>query len=162
MMTMLLLVLLVSVAVLSVQAKYFLVEGERCEVLTNATTMFDKLLPCAQYSVDAVDLQCLTAEQTTVAMKQVPNWTLTQDSEKGDNIRRDFVFGDFQTAFYFMTKSAQLAEKNQHHPNWSNLYNTVNVVLNTDDKLCLSTFDIELAKGMDKIAADLLLQKQQN
>jgi 4a-hydroxytetrahydrobiopterin dehydratase len=50
-----------------------------------------------------------------------------------------------------MASSAQLAEKNQHHPDWRNLYNTVDVVLTTDDQACLSTFDFELAQGMDLI-----------
>ena len=58
---------------------------------------------------------------------------------------------DFQNAFLFMASSAQLAEKNQHHPDWRNLYNTVDVVLTTDDQACLSTFDFELAQGMDLI-----------
>ena len=96
-------------------------------------------------------MACLTEEQTTVALKSVPEWTLVKDAKLGDSIKRSFVFDDFQAAFYFMTKTAQVAETNQHHPNWSNLWNTVDVTLNTDDKLCLSTFDIELAKAMDKI-----------
>jgi 4a-hydroxytetrahydrobiopterin dehydratase len=50
-----------------------------------------------------------------------------------------------------MSSSAQLAEKNQHHPDWRNLYNTVDVTVTTDDKACLSTFDIELAQGMDAL-----------
>ncbi|RYY75782.1 hypothetical protein EON63_19305 [archaeon] len=41
-----------------------------------------------------------------------------------DTITRTYTFADFQSAFYFMTQSAQLVEKNQHHPNWTNLYNT--------------------------------------
>ena len=61
------------------------------------------------------------------------------------------TFLDFQNAFLFMASSAQLAEKNQHHPDWRNLYNTVDVVLTTDDQACLSTFDFELAQGMDLI-----------
>lgn len=62
-----------------------------------------------------------------------------------------FLKTDFQNAFLFMASSAQLAEKNQHHPDWRNLYNTVDVVLTTDDQACLSTFDFELAQGMDLI-----------
>lgn len=48
-----------------------------------------------------------------------------------------------------MTHAAQLAEMNQHHPLMTNFYNTVDVTLNTDDKQCLSTFDVELAKGLN-------------
>ena len=50
-----------------------------------------------------------------------------------------------------MTQVAQVAEKNDHHPNWSNLYSSVNVKLTTDDKHCLSSFDVELAKAMDEL-----------
>ena len=42
-----------------------------------------------------------------------------------------------------------MAEKNGHHPDWRNLYNTVDVTLTTDDKACLSTFDVEFAKGLN-------------
>lgn len=51
-----------------------------------------------------------------------------------------------------MAEVAQLAETNQHHPNWSNLYDVVDVTLNTDDQECLSTFDIQLAQAMDSVA----------
>ena len=148
-------VLLVLAAVCGVQGKYLLLEAERCEVLSNSTAMFDKLLPCGVYSVEPVDMYCLDDAQIAIAMKTVPLWTLIKDAKLGDSIKRSFVFSDFRTAFFFMTKSAQVAETNQHHPNWNNLYNSVNVILNTDDKLCLSSFDIELAKAMDKIAAEL-------
>ena len=80
------------------------------------------------------------------------------DAVLGDSLTRTFVFADFQTAFYFMTQSAQLAEKNQHHPLWTNLWNTVEVKLTTDDKACISTFDFELAQGMDLIASKILLK----
>lgn len=82
-------------------------------------------------------------------MKLIPDWKLNHNSTTGDYITRLFTFNDFKTAFYFMSTSAQLAQKNDHHPNWSNLYNVVDVILTTDDKLCLGTFDIKLAEGMD-------------
>ena len=138
-----------------VQGKFFLLEGEHCEVLSNSTTMFDRLLPCGDYHAEPIDLHCLDDSQIAIALKSLPNWTLSKDSKLGHIIKRSFLFPDFRTAFYFMTKSAQIAETNQHHPNWNNLYNTVDVTLNTDDKLCISSFDTELAKAMDRIAADL-------
>jgi 4a-hydroxytetrahydrobiopterin dehydratase len=147
--------LLVLAAVCEVQGKYLLLEAERCEVLSNSTAMFGKLLPCGVYSVEPVEMYCLDNAQIAIALKRVPLWTLMKDTKLGDSIKRSFIFSDFRTAFFFMTKSAQVAETNQHHPNWSNLYNSVNVTLNTDDKLCLSSFDIELARAMDNIAADL-------
>jgi len=149
--------LLVLALVFGVQGKYLLLEGEHCEVLSNSTTLFDHLLPCGEYSSDPIDLYCLDDAQTAIAMKSLPKWTLVKDAKLGNSIKRSFLFPDFRTAFLFMTKSAQVAETNQHHPNWSNLYNTVDVTLNTDDKLCLSSFDTELAKAMDKIALSLSL-----
>lgn len=103
------------------------------------------------YSSDPVELVCLNAEQTKKALTTVPDWTYVPNSVTGDAIKRSFVFNDFQEAFLFMSGSAQLAEKNQHHPDWHNLWNTVDVTLTTDDKPCLSTFDIELAQGMDQL-----------
>lgn len=102
---------------------------------------------------DPVELVCLNADETDKLVKTVPDWTLVKNSVTGDALKRSFVFADFQEAFLFMAGTAQLAEKNQHHPDWHNLWNTVDVTLTTDDKACLSTFDIELAQGMD-----LLLQ----
>lgn len=101
------------------------------------------------YSVDAVQLTCLNRAQIKAAVLSVPEWNLVVNSTVGDSLTRTFEFSDFQNAFLFMAGSAQLAEKNQHHPDWRNLYNTVEVTLTTDDKACLSTFDIELAQGMD-------------
>lgn len=85
------------------------------------------------------------------ALLTVPDWTWVRNSTTGDSITRSFEFADFQNAFLFMAGSAQLAEKNQHHPDWRNLWNTVEVTLTTDDQACLSTFDFELAQGMDML-----------
>ena len=143
-----------------VQGKYQLLQGETCDVLANSTALFDQLLPCGEYSTDDVDLFCLNDAQTAAAMKNLPLWTLVQNATFGNSITRSFLFPDFRTAFLFMTKGAQLAKTNQHHPNWKNLYNTLDVTLNTDDKRCLSSFDIELAKGMDIIATGLTKSKK--
>ena len=103
-------------------------------------------------------MNCLNAEQTQMSLKTVPDWTYAPNSVTGDAIKRTFVFNDFQEAFIFMAETAQLAEKNQHHPDWRNLWNTVEVTLTTDDKACLSSFDIELAQGMDIIAKKFQLK----
>ena len=98
--------------VLVVNGKYFSVSDERCEVLSNATTMFDNLLPCARYTVDPlVELVCLTEAEIKAEMKKVPNWTLVVDSALGDSLKRSFAFSNFQNAFYFMTLSAQVGRK---------------------------------------------------
>jgi 4a-hydroxytetrahydrobiopterin dehydratase len=94
--------------------------------------------------------ECLTPWQQEHELSLLPSdWILIPDSENGDSIFRSFEFSDFQHAFVFMTEGAQLAEKNQHHPDWRNLYNVVNVTLTTDDKACLGSFDLALAHGLD-------------
>ncbi|WP_417839220.1 4a-hydroxytetrahydrobiopterin dehydratase [Tritonibacter scottomollicae] len=66
-----------------------------------------------------------------------------------DAIRKTFKFSNFVEAFAFMTKAAIWAEKWDHHPEWSNVYNTVTVVLITHDVDGLSTLDAKLARKMD-------------
>jgi 4a-hydroxytetrahydrobiopterin dehydratase len=100
-----------------------------------------------------VEFRCLSDAETETLVKTVPGWTLKKNSVTGDALFRSFQFEDFRSAFLFMSASAQLAEKNGHHPDWRNLYNTVDVTLTTDDKACLSTFDIEYAQGMDAVYA---------
>lgn len=96
-------------------------------------------------------MACLTEAEEAVEVKTLPDWTLTKNSTIGDSLFRSFQFSDFRGAFLFMSEVAQLAETNQHHPDWRNLYNTVEITLTTDDKACLSTFDIQLAHGIDYI-----------
>ena len=72
--------------------------------------------------------------------------------EGRDAIRKVFVFGDFSAAWGFMARAALLAEKLDHHPEWFNVYRTVDVVLSTHDAGGLSKLDIELARAMDRIA----------
>jgi 4a-hydroxytetrahydrobiopterin dehydratase len=143
-------------------ADYSKVIGETCPQLQDSTSFFETFLfPCAQYTTDQETLYCLQDADPNVLqtfLNTVPEWTLVPDAVLGDSLTRTFVFADFQTAFYFMTQSAQLAEKNQHHPLWTNLWNTVEVKLTTDDKACISTFDFELAQGMDLIASKILLK----
>ncbi len=76
-------------------------------------------------------------------------WSL---DEGRDSISKEFVFDDFVTAFGFMTRAAIWAEKWDHHPEWSNVYKTVNVTLTTHDVDGLSSLDVKLARKMDQIA----------
>ena len=69
-----------------------------------------------------------------------------------DAISRKFVFKDFNEAFGFMARAALVAEKLDHHPEWSNVYKTVDVTLSTHDAGGLTEFDIKLAEAMDKPA----------
>ncbi len=72
--------------------------------------------------------------------------------EKNNKLTRTFKFEDFQEAFAFMTRVAFLAEKHNHHPNWSNVYNTVEIELTTHDKgNTVTEKDRKLAKAIDQI-----------
>ncbi len=67
-------------------------------------------------------------------------------------LRREFKFGDFVSAFGFMTRSALVAEKMDHHPEWFNVYNRVEVDLTTHDAGGITTLDLELARAMNELA----------
>jgi 4a-hydroxytetrahydrobiopterin dehydratase len=72
--------------------------------------------------------------------------------EKNNKLSKTFKFSDFQEAFAFMTRVAFLAEKHNHHPNWSNVYDTVVIELTThDDGNTVTEKDHKLAKAIDKI-----------
>ena len=66
------------------------------------------------------------------------------------DISKEFVFENFIEAFSFMTKVSLLAEKLNHHPEWSNIYKTVNITLTTHDKGGLSDLDLELGELIEK------------
>ncbi|HXW40732.1 MAG TPA: 4a-hydroxytetrahydrobiopterin dehydratase [Xanthobacteraceae bacterium] len=69
-----------------------------------------------------------------------------------DAITKKFVFADFNAAFGFMTRAALVAEKLDHHPEWFNVYKTVEVTLSTHDAGGLTELDVKLAAAMDKLA----------
>ncbi len=71
---------------------------------------------------------------------------------KRDGIAKRFVFADFVAAFGFMARVALLAEKADHHPEWSNVWNRVDILLTTHDADGLSMRDVELARAIDKVA----------
>jgi 4a-hydroxytetrahydrobiopterin dehydratase len=90
----------------------------------------------------------LTDAERAVALAGLPGWTLRPD---GLAISRDFKFADFTEAFAFMTRVALHAEKADHHPEWSNVYNRVQVTLTTHDAGGLSQRDVNLAKAIDAL-----------
>jgi len=83
------------------------------------------------------------------ALKRLPDWELAKDREA---ITRKFQFVDFDAAFAFMTRSALLAAKMDHHPEWFNVYNKVDVTLATHDAGGVTQKDIDLAAAMDGYA----------
>lgn len=74
------------------------------------------------------------------------------EADNRDAIRKSFVFANFVEAFAFMTKAAIWAEKWNHHPEWDNVYKTVNVNLTTHDAGGLSELDVKLARKMDQLS----------
>ena len=72
-------------------------------------------------------------------------------SADGVAIKKTFIFPDFIEALGWMVKAGVCAEKLNHHPEWSNVYKTVNVLLTTHDKGCITSLDVKLAKEMDKL-----------
>jgi 4a-hydroxytetrahydrobiopterin dehydratase len=91
----------------------------------------------------------LSAEARKQALGGLAGWSEVQGREA---IRKTFVFKDFNEAFGFMTRAALVAEKMDHHPEWRNVYKTVEVELSTHDAGGVTTLDIELAKAMNAIA----------
>ncbi len=91
----------------------------------------------------------LSEEERAAALAQIPHWSLV---EGRDAITRRFTFKTVNEAFGFMTRVALVAEKLNHHPEWSNVYRTVDVVLTTHDAKGLTMLDVQLAEAMDRIA----------
>ena len=93
--------------------------------------------------------ELLSADARKQALGGIPGWT---ELEGRDAIGKTFVFKDFNEAFGFMTRAALVAEKMDHHPEWRNLYKTVEVVLSTHDAGGVTKLDIALATAMNMIA----------
>lgn len=86
----------------------------------------------------------LTDSQIADALAGLPGW-----SRAGESIERDYKFADFIAAFAFMTRVALLAEKADHHPEWSNVWNKVHIRLTTHDAGGLTMRDVALATAID-------------
>jgi 4a-hydroxytetrahydrobiopterin dehydratase len=92
----------------------------------------------------------LTPEARTAAVTRLHGWSEAAD---GGAITKTFVFADFNAAFGFMTRVALVAEKMDHHPEWFNVYRTVQVTLTTHDAGGVTDRDVALAEAMDRIVA---------
>lgn len=91
-------------------------------------------------------MRTLTDKEAAALSSNLPSWEV-----RGDRIVRVFLHDDFVKAFGFMTKVALLAERANHHPEWSNVYGRVVVELTTHDSGGITTRDVELAKAIDAI-----------
>jgi 4a-hydroxytetrahydrobiopterin dehydratase len=85
------------------------------------------------------------------ALKGLPLWRV--DEGEREAIARSLTFADFNAAFGFMTRVALLADKVDHHPEWSNVYNRVSVLLTTHDAGGVTQRDIDMARFIDEAAA---------
>jgi len=91
----------------------------------------------------------LSGEARKTALGRLKGWSEVKDR---DAISKKFVFADFNAAFGFMTRAALIAEKMDHHPEWFNVYKTVEVTLSTHDAGGVTDKDVTLATAMDKLA----------
>ena len=96
-------------------------------------------------------VEALSETERADALDGLPDW----DYDEGrDAITRSIVFTDFAEAFGFMAQVALIAERSNHHPEWTNVWNRVEVLLTTHDAGGLSHRDIELAEAIDAILGD--------
>ena len=93
--------------------------------------------------------QKLTADARKAALAKLTGWS---EVSGRDAITRKFVFKDFNQAFGFMTRAALVAEKMDHHPEWFNVYKTVDVTLSTHDARGVTELDVKLAETMNALA----------
>jgi 4a-hydroxytetrahydrobiopterin dehydratase len=92
----------------------------------------------------------LTTEARAGALQELAGW---REVSGRDAIARTFSFRDFNEAFGFMARVALIAEKRDHHPEWRNVYKTVEVALTTHDAGGVTALDVDLARAMNDIAA---------
>lgn len=88
----------------------------------------------------------LSSEARAALAAELPDWRLD-----GEHLQRRFTFRDFSEAFGFMTRVALLAEAQDHHPEWSNVWNRVDIALTTHDAGGLSARDTRLAHAIDRL-----------
>jgi 4a-hydroxytetrahydrobiopterin dehydratase len=91
----------------------------------------------------------LTGKARTTALASLKGWKKVRGR---DALQKDFKFADFNQAWGFMTRVALAADKMDHHPEWSNVYNKVEIVLSTHDAGGISEKDVALAKFIDAAA----------
>lgn len=93
-------------------------------------------------------IEQLTPDERAAALDELGEWDF---DEARDAITRQFMFADFSEAFAFMTRVAMLAEVQDHHPEWSNVWNRVDILLTTHDASGLSVRDVAMARAIDAL-----------
>lgn len=96
-------------------------------------------------------IEQLNEEERARALDRLDEWDY---DEARDAITRRFTFDDFSAAFAFMTRVALLAEKADHHPEWTNVWNRVDILLTTHDAGGLSERDVKMARAIDALVGD--------
>jgi 4a-hydroxytetrahydrobiopterin dehydratase len=99
-----------------------------------------------------MSVEKMTAQQIKAHLNDLPGWEL-----RDEKLHRELKFRNFVQAWGFMTQVAILAEQADHHPEWSNVYNRVTIDLTTHEVGGISQRDIELARKMNKLLANMVL-----
>lgn len=93
-----------------------------------------------------VDRRLLNPDEVTEAVSGLPEWEAV-----ADEIRCSFSFADFSEAFAFMARVAMIAEQLDHHPNWSNVWNKVEIAITTHDSGGITGLDVEFARRVSAL-----------
>jgi 4a-hydroxytetrahydrobiopterin dehydratase len=117
--------------------------------VNNQSKKRGSVLPRFFFILEANFMTRPTAMPPSTAIATLHGWAVAPDKEA---IIKTFVFGDFKEAFGWMTRVALKAEQMDHHPEWFNVYKTVNVTLTTHDADGVTALDVELATFMDACA----------
>jgi 4a-hydroxytetrahydrobiopterin dehydratase len=96
----------------------------------------------------------LTKDEIQAELEKLPGWNL-----QGEKLHKEFLFDSFARAFGFMSTAAILIEKMNHHPEWSNVYNRVNIDLTTHDAGGVTGRDVQLALLLDEVAKPVVASK---
>lgn len=91
-------------------------------------------------------MKTYNSEEATAKLSELPDWKF-----ENDGITKTFMFSNFVEAFGFMSQAAILAEKANHHPEWFNVYNKVEIRLSTHDAGGLTDYDFSLAKQFEQL-----------
>ena len=141
----------------------YLITTAASGILSSKDALFSSLLAASALGtrlpgIDPAKPACAARAAYAAQLSALsPRWAVKYGAEeKLDTLAANWTAADFRQAFLFMSGVAVLADVNNHHPLWTNVYNSISATLNTDDKPCLSDLDFSLARGMDAVWALVL------